>query len=257
MFVVADILLTLALCAAMLLVQEWGRRLGQRHRDLDSGDGKSGAGATEGAVFALLGLFLAFTFSGAGARFDTRRQLVVQEANAIGTAWQRISILPETRQEEMRALMREYLDSRLQTSHLYSDLKAQRAASEKTAEVQQRLWATATAAAKESGQVPSFTLVLPALGDMFDLAAKRMAVTRLHPPLVLYIMLAFLALVSALFVGYGMAGRKTRSLAHTLGFAAVTSAALYVILEIEFPRLGFVRVDAADQLLLQLRASMG
>jgi hypothetical protein len=217
MFVVADILLALILCGVMLLVQEWGRRLGERHRDRDSGSEKSSPGATEGAVFALLGLFLAFTFSGAGARFDTRRQLVAQEANAIGSAWQLISILPENRQAEMRQLMREYLDARLQTSRLYSDRKAQRAANQKTTELQQRLWSTATAAAKESGQVPQFTLVLPALGNMFDLAASRMAVTRLHPPPVLYITLVFLALVSAVFVGYGMAGKKVRSLAHTLG----------------------------------------
>ncbi len=91
-FIIANLLTMLALCAGMLAAQEWGRRLGERHRRLDPEGGKSAYGATEGAVFALLGLFLAFAFSGATSRFDTRRELVVEETNAIGTAWLRISV---------------------------------------------------------------------------------------------------------------------------------------------------------------------
>ena len=74
----------------LLLMMEAGRRLGVRRLAADPEGARAGIGAVEGAVFALLGLLIAFTFSGAASRFDDRRHLVAEEANAIGTAWLRI-----------------------------------------------------------------------------------------------------------------------------------------------------------------------
>jgi len=79
-------LLTFGLFLGMLLFLEIGRRIGVRRRKEQAGTGAEGVGAVDGAVFALLGLLIAFTFSGAAARFDTRRQLIVEETNDIGTA---------------------------------------------------------------------------------------------------------------------------------------------------------------------------
>ena len=78
----------------MLCLLEVGRRVGQRRREADTEGARAGVGVIDGAVFALLGLLLAFTFSGAAARFDTRRHLIVEEANAIGTAYLRLDLLP-------------------------------------------------------------------------------------------------------------------------------------------------------------------
>lgn len=255
-FVLAGLLVVLLLFAGMLAAQEWGRRIGERHRTLDGADHKSAYGATEGAVFALLGLFLAFAFSGAGTRFDARRQLVVAESNAIGTAWLRISVLPQDRQPELRGLFREYLDSRIETYRLLSEGSDPRPELGKSIALQQRIWERATAAAASSGQVPPYTVLLPALNEMIDLTTTRTAASRQHPPLIVYLMIAVLALVSALYIGYGMAGRRVRSLMHTLGFAAVTSIVMYVILDLEFPRLGFVRIESTDQVFVDLRISM-
>ncbi len=86
--------IALALFAGMLLLLDIGRRIGARRRAQDAGGAGAGTGAVEGAVFALLGLLVAFTFSGAASRFDARRALVVEEANAIGTAYLRLDLLP-------------------------------------------------------------------------------------------------------------------------------------------------------------------
>ncbi|MFC4313671.1 hypothetical protein ACFPN2_31650 [Steroidobacter flavus] len=91
---------------------------------------------------------------------------------------------------------------------------------------------------------------------MFDLANARLLATRRHPPIVIYFMLAFLVLVSALLAGFGMAKSTRQSLIHVLGFAAMVSIAAYLILDLEFPRLGLLRVDAFDQAFLELRRSM-
>src|SRR5262245_15904722 len=81
-------------------------------------------GSLEAAVFALLGLMIAFTFSGALNRFDTRRAQVIDEANAIGTAWFRIDLLPAAAQPPMRDLFRKYVDARIDTYRKLPDIAA-------------------------------------------------------------------------------------------------------------------------------------
>ena len=83
---------------------------------------RAGAGVVDGAVFGLLGLLVAFTFSGAATRFDARRQLVVEEANAIGAAYLRLDVLPAAAQPALRARFREYLDSRLAAYRAVPDM---------------------------------------------------------------------------------------------------------------------------------------
>lgn len=89
---------------------EFGRRLRLRHGEEKS---SSGLGVIDGAVFGLMGLLLAFSFSGAVSRFETRRQFIAQETNAIGTAWLRVDLLPEAAQAEIGNDFRAYLDARL------------------------------------------------------------------------------------------------------------------------------------------------
>ena len=97
-------LCTLGLFLGMLLFLEVGRRLGLRRR-APAAEGTAAEGrVVEGAVFGLLGLLVAFTFSGAAARFDTRRQLIVEETNAIGTAYLRLDLLPTAFQKRFQVL---------------------------------------------------------------------------------------------------------------------------------------------------------
>lgn len=254
LFVVETLFLAGGLFAAMLLIQEAGRRLGLR--DQHQAGGKTSHGAVEGAVFALLGLFLAFSFSGAGGRFENRRQLIVQEVNAIGTAWLRIDVLPEQAQAEARDLFRQYLDARLDTYRLVPDMPAVMKAHAHAIGLQQRIWAMANAAARTSGQMQVYTVMLPALNQMFDLTTTRTAAAEFHPPRLVFGMIGLLALIGALFAGYAQAGSTRVSLIHRFGFAAVLAISLYVIVDLEYPRLGLIRVDAADRLLVDLRQSM-
>jgi hypothetical protein len=98
--------------------------------------------------------------------------------------------------------------------------------------------------------------VLPALNEMIDITTTRHVATQNHPPLVIYLLLASLSLVGSLLVGYGMSENKRQSWLHTTAFAIVLSLTTYVIVDLEFPRVGLIRVDAADQVLVDLRKSM-
>jgi len=245
--------IVLVLFATMLALEHWGNRLAQRHK----ASGVTDPGhAAEGAVFAVLSLFLAFTFSGAGNRFEERRKLIVEEANAIGTAYDRIDLLPEDRQPQIRDLFRKYLDARLETYSSVPDMAAAARANSKAMGLQTQIWAASVAAAKASGETPVFTVYLTSLNPMFDITTTRSAVTRFHPPTTVYLMIALLTLVGAVFAGYGWGGVTNRSWLHAYGFAAILAAVLYVMFDLEYPRLGVIRVDEADQVLVDVRHLM-
>src|SRR6185436_11106468 len=102
-------LLALVLFLAMLALIEVGRRLGVSRLARDPDGLAKGIGASEGAIFGLLGLIIAFTFSGAASRFESRRQLITEEVNDIGTAYLRIDVVPEQVRPELRDLFRRYV----------------------------------------------------------------------------------------------------------------------------------------------------
>lgn len=240
----------------MLLLLELGRRIGTRRLAQDPEGARQGVGAVEGALFGLLGLLIAFTFSGAAERFDARRHLIVEEANDIGTAWLRLDLLPPGPAATLRELFRHYLDSRIATYEKVPDASAVRAELARSIKLQGEIWSTSIAACREAGSQAAHVLLLPALNAMFDITTTRTEATNHHPPWIIFAMLGSLSLVSSLLAGYGMAGSKSHSWIHILGFAVVVSLTVYVIMDLEYPRLGLIRVDSADQVLIQLRESM-
>jgi hypothetical protein len=250
------ILATLGLFVGMLLLTELGRRLGQRRLARNLEGARAGLGAVEGAVFGLLGLLIAFTFQGAASRFDMRRALIIEEANAVSTAWARLDLLPVATQLPLRDLFRRYLDARLAVYQQKPELAAVRVALEKSNGLQQEIWTAATTACRSDEGRGVAMLVLPPLNAMFDITTARTMAVLHHPPLIIFGSLFALALGCSLLAGFGMAGGKTRSWAHMLGFAFIMSFAVYVIIDLEFPRLGLIRVDAADRALISLRETM-
>lgn len=255
MFSLVDLLLAAALFAAMLAAQEWGRRLGERDRRSRPASEKRSNSPSEGAVYGLLGLFLAFTFSGAASRFDERRHLVVQEANAVGTAWLRIDLLPENARPAIRDLFKQYLDARLEFYRAPPLSAAAEASKARFLALQGQIWSSGVAAGVASGQVPPLTLFVPAVNEMFDIANTREVAMRLHPPAAVFVMVAILSIVGALFAGFGMAGER-RPWLQLLGFAGVMTVALFVIIDLEFPRVGLIRLNAVDSVLTDVRRSM-
>jgi hypothetical protein len=240
----------------ILGMQQVGHGIALRRMALDPESAKKGAGVIEAAMFGLLSLLLAFTFSGAVSRFDARRHLVTEEAIRISTAWDRIAVLPASAQPGARDLFRRYLDSRLETYRRPEDSAAAEEEWARTVKLQHEIWAGGVAAAQGSPTTVAAMLFLPAVNQMIDITGERRMAARMHPPPIVYAMLAVMALVSGLLAGYHMAGGKARSWLHTIGFAAVVASTVYVILDVEYPRSGLIRVDAVDEILKEVRAQM-
>lgn len=253
-FLFVSTLLALGLFCGMILFIEIGRRLGARRKESESG--AAGIGAIEGSIFALLGLLIAFTFSGALTRFDSRRQLDVEEANDIGTAYLRLDLLPAETQPGLRNLFRQYVETRLEVYRKLPDLEAAQKELALVTTLQGEIWRQAVAASRQSATPAPGMLLLPALNAMIDITTTQTMASKLHPPFIVFVMLYVLALVSALLAGYDMARTTDRHWIHVLGFTAAIAFSFFVILDLEYPRLGLIRVDEFNQPLIDLLASM-
>jgi len=247
---------TLSLFLGMLLLLEAGRRLGLRRRGHDADSAAAGGRVVEGAVFGLLGLLVAFTFSGAAARVDIRRQLIVEETNAIGTAYLRLDLLPPAAQPALRERFRQYVEARLAAYRQLPDIAAAQAEESRAMQIQGDIWRQAVAACQEAGSPHATMLLLPALNAMINLTTTRTLATRMHPPTIIFGMLFGLALASALLAGYSMADNQAGRWIYMLAFAAVIVGVVYVILDLEFPRLGWNRFQDFDQALADVRKNM-
>jgi hypothetical protein len=251
------VLSALGLLLGMLAFFELGRRIGIARFARDPEGSARGAGPVEAGVFGLLGLLLAFAFSGAASRFEGRRHMVTEEANAIGTAYLRIDVVPSEAQPELRQLFRRYLENRIDVYREWHDDATTDAKLDEGATVQRAIWTAAVAACRRPDAAAyAPMLLLPALNQMIDITTVR-AVARLnHPPKVIYYVLAGLSLVSALLVGHVTAANKVRNWFYLLLFAGTMAITFYLILDLEFPREGLIRVDASDQTMIELRGLM-
>ena len=250
------ILSAVLLFIGMLIFIEAGLRMAKwRMKDNQDG-GNEGISSLTGAIFALFGLLVAFTFSGAATRFDARRQLVVEEVNDIGTAYLRLDLLPEPAQSELKAIFRRYVDSRIETYKSVPDFEKVQKCLMQTTQLQNEIWAKSIIACREKGDPSTTSLLLSSLNALIDITTTRLAATQIHPPSIIFIMLFGLALGCAYLGGYGMATVKNRPWTHMVAFAGIAAFTVFVIIDIEYPRLGLIRVEESDQLLVDLRASM-
>ena len=249
------VLIVLGLFIGTLVLMEIGRRLGTWRIARNPAGVAAGTGAGS-AVFGLMGLLIGFTFSSADSRFDWRRQLTVQEVNAIGTAYRCLDTLPAPSQPPLRNLFREYLEERIKVYESVPSLDIEGTDLPRIAELQRAIWTQAVAATSQAGSPAVMTLTLQSLNQMIDLTTTRSAATQMHMPSIILIMLGLLVLTCALLAGYDTARSPKRSWSHILGFAVLMTLAVYVILDLEYPRVGLIRVDPLDRRMVDLRRSM-
>jgi hypothetical protein len=230
---------------AMLVLLEIGRRFRILHKS------PAESGAIEGAIFALFGLLLAFTFSGAIARYDTHRKLIVEESNDIGTAYLRLDLLPPDAQPELRQFFRDYTNSRL---HLYDTVSEE--ISPTSRQLQREIWEKSVVAANSPGaKVDAAKLLLPALNAMIDITATRQNAFNMHPPAIVFLLLFAFSGGSAFLAGYSMTAHN-RGWFYMIALAVAVTATVYATLEVEYPRRGLIRFAGIDQPLADLRNSM-
>jgi hypothetical protein len=235
----------------VLLAIEAGYWLG-KYRGRRSEDEKEGpVGGIVAATLGLLGFILAFTFGLAASRFDARRQIVVDDANAIGTTYLRAGLLPEDRGVKIRKLLREYVDARLEAAVSGNTDQMLR----RSDELQRALWNEAEAVGRAYPNSIVVGLFIQALNDMIDIHSKRILVTvRGRIPGMLWGALYLVTILTMVGVGYqGGLTKSKRSLA-ILVLVVTFSAIMLLVADLDRPHEGHLRVS--HQAMFDLRNTM-
>jgi hypothetical protein len=255
-FAYLSIGLAIALFLGMMLFLELGWRYGRHRFQVRGESSRVGVGIVDSAVYALLALLLGFTFSAAAARFDSRKQLVVKQVNALSTAWQRTLMLPTGPREQVRAGLQRYVDALLAVYANPTKSATALAARRQVAIEQDAIWEQSVTTCMENSNKPICVQLLPALNEVFDVVDTERLERMIHIPTVIFVMLGITALAASLFAGNGLAKSDTRNWIYTIGIAATISVTTYVIVELEYPRLGLIRVDQIDRALVEVRQTM-
>ena len=193
------------------------------------------------AVFALVAFLIAFAFSGAADRFVDRLDIIVQEANALGTAWLRADVLPEPQRSELKATLKEYTADRVALMETRDQDEIQRLL-DRVSGLQAKMWGEALTGAQNNA--PLMMLVLPPLNDVFDLHTTHVALVRRHLPLPIMLVLLATSALSLVLVGFGNGRSGQRSPLLDATYAAVLSVALWMIIDLDRPRQGFIQVSS-------------
>ena len=233
---------------------EAGFRWGRRDSALNPKLQYEGISAVEASAYALLGLLLGFSFSGAMARMDSKRDLVVSEANAIGTAYLRVDLLAEATQPAIREQYRRLIEARVNVYQHRGDPERAGPELATVLATQQTIWNMSVAATASSPG--SAVLVIPPINEMIDLGTALRVSTETHLPGLILILLVGAAILSGLLAGYSMAKRRQRSWFHVVAYAALLAITVYTVLDLDHPRFGLINMDHAYQPLMELRGTI-
>jgi hypothetical protein len=243
------IVLVLLVCMGLALAA--GRIYGIRN-SLKYGETEDNSKALISSVLGLSALVLAFSFSMSGNRHELRRQAIINEANAIGTATLRASLYPDSVKAELMQHFNLYLEQRIaffEVGPQYDSAFFWASESEKTGK---KLWETATVYANTTNSIVPSSQMIPALNSMFDLAAERhYALLAKVPEPILYL-LFFLSIVSAFFAGYSRKKERVNKLVSII-FCILSAAVIYTTLDLDRPRRGLIQFNETHQIMLDQR----
>jgi hypothetical protein len=243
--------IALGLLLAMIAALEIGRRLGLKARPNLDDAARAQASSLQGAIVGMLALLLAFTLSMAISRYETRRQLVLVEANAIGTTYLRAKLLPEPYATEAANLLRQYVANRIGFFSAGIDRARLEADNAEAAQLQAQLWAIARAASAQDNRAIPTGLFVESLNETIDLQSTRLAAFQNRVPETVIWLLAGVAVATAGVVGYnnGLGNRRHAFGAITL--IVLITIIIWVIIDIDRPRRGLIQVSQQSMISLQ------
>ena len=237
---------------ALTASMEVGYRSGRwRHRMIRD-EKEQPVGAMVASILGLLALVLGFTFNLAASRFDARRQVVLEESNAIGTCYLRARLLPDPERSAITEMLREYVDVRLLAAQKGSTL----AAISQSEAMHERLWDETSKVAERQPQSILVGVFIQSLNEVIDLHAKRVLVgIRSRIPLVLWLSLMLIIVTGMLAVGYQAGLSATRRSPAMIGLVFTFTIVLSLIIELDRGGQGYLSVS--QQSMIDLQKSLG
>jgi len=247
-------LICLVFMAVLLVAEELGFRVkGWAKPGSDSVE-KADIALILGAVLTLLALLLGFTYAMSEGRYETRRQLVVEEANAIGTTYLRAKALPEPRSSQIQELLRQYTALRVEIASMTNDTPEKiRELDNRSKQLHSLIWSHAAALARENPN-PIISIFLETLNEMIDLHSKRLDAFRNRVPFSIYLVLFVVTIIILWLVGYyfGMRRQKARFLITLV--VVLVGLVMWLIMDLDQPTRGAIK--ASQQSLIELHQDL-
>ena len=246
--------LFLVTAVLVVLAVEIGFRLGKLVRSRSSEERESPVSAIAGAILGLLAFMLAFTFSIASERYDTKKSLVRDEANVLRAIWQRSDFLQEPAQQKTKALLRNYLDNRIAFAQSSDSARAEASISDAT-RIQHEIWATGVLSAKKDPFMNSDigAMYLESINQMADLHALRVNQgLQARVPSGIWFVLYALLVLGMIAVGYQTAIAESRRSRVTSALAISFSLVIALIAALDHPMNRFISIPQQPLMSLQL-----
>jgi hypothetical protein len=232
-------LVATSLFVLMALAGELGYRMGIKSRIEDDQNRKEQINAIGNGLFILLSLLVSFSLSMAVSRYDQRRELVVSEADAIGTTYLRAATLGQPYQGNFEQLLRNYVDARIDFFAAGTDPARLEQAVSHSSHLQQELWKNLVAVS-QSDQTPVAVAFMNSLNEVIDLDSQRLAALENRIPPRVWILITIVALIAVFTRGLTLKRRFWLTL--VLGPMTI-AIAVGLIADVDSPRSGFIRVD--------------
>jgi hypothetical protein len=206
----------------------------------------SGIGAFEGALLGLIALLLAFTFNMSASHFDTRRAVLINETNAIGTALLRCDLYPDSIREAMRADFKSYITSRIDYYEAGRDEVKIKQSLQQAGAISGRIWSRTALISQQEGSATKSMQMIPAVNAMIDAVSTREEARKAHVPESILWLLLMLSLTGSFVVGYASKSQKTDWII-LLSYSLMMVMTIYLILDLDQPRFGIINLNTTHQ----------
>ncbi|WP_052962020.1 DUF4239 domain-containing protein [Pseudomonas fluorescens] len=246
-----EIIVFFIVVAIFCVVLELAFRLGRHHRTHSNDSTRSHLTVLQTALLGLLALLLGFNFAMATSRFEARKTLIQDEVTVIGSTYLRAKLLPSDLRGKVTALLKDYVSARIEFMRAGTDEKLLKAASESSRTIEDQLWNLAATAEAQGEATAAMNLVIQSLTDIYNVNEKRRAEQDNHVPATVINLLFVVAIGALGFIAYSYGLGHRRRHGSTAIFAILIAMVFTIILDLDQPRSGFIRVGEESMLRLQ------
>jgi hypothetical protein len=246
----------IGLLAGMVLALAVGHWLGRRHQISGNVSVKDWVGIVDGPILAIFGLLLAFSFYGAMQRFDERRKLIIEESVALASAYRYTDLLSSGDRPAIQNLLRDYVAAQAELRNRAVEAGHSASLYGQSRQAFEKLWDATIAATSDPNSGDARGAMLSALGDIDRISTISSTSPYLHPPFIIFVVLLLLSLVSAFLLGYQASTFARKSWVHLGLFVIFLAVVSYLIVALEYPRVGAIRIGDMQDFIRERHRAM-
>lgn len=250
------IVIYVGLLAGMVLALAAGHWLGRRHQATGNVAVKDWVGIVDGPILAIFGLLLAFSFYGAMQRFDERRKLIIEESVALASAYRHTDLLAVADRQTIQQLLRDYVETQAQLRTLAVEGGDAGVLYGQSRQAFEKLWDATVAATSAPESRDARRALLAALDQIDRISTISSTSPYLHPPFIIFVVLFLLSLVSAFLLGYQASTIARKSWVHLGLFVIFLAVVSYLIVDLEYPRVGAIRIGDMQEFIRERHRAM-